>query len=292
MGHVDIRTDPEGYAQYILAHSQRSHEQHLWSGVNYRQLAQFFRPRNPLSRSNSHTELFSFAVTHALSVDGGRSIEEFDGEHGHTELSTWLGRQGSSLSLIFLRGYPSANWLKTVGAHCRVDPEFFRRHLDFNSPQEFYDLPALPSTARNIIKLRVTTVFRRTSLLDDKTIDKLRAEEEDHVREHQKQLNRVGESIVRKFSIHDKSYFSIEQNISICVCRRVDKGWQGKLTLAYVQSLVLTSHSNHLDGYRQRPEQVASWSLAQGQAIRVAIAISLRDMRAYPISPHHGSGTT
>jgi hypothetical protein len=149
--------------------------------VNYRQLTQFFKPQSLLGRSNSHTEQFSFAVTHA---DGGRFIEEFDGKNGYTELSTWLARQGSSSSLIFLRGYPSANWLKTVGAHCKIDPEFFRRHLDFNSPQEFYDLPALPSTARNIIKLRVTTVFLRTSALDPNEIDELRADKEEHVREH------------------------------------------------------------------------------------------------------------
>ncbi|GFP51961.1 hypothetical protein TASIC1_0001011300 [Trichoderma asperellum] len=60
--------------------------------------------------------------------------------------------------LIFLKGYESTEWLKTIGAALTVDPEFWRRHGP-NYGQEFYDLPLLPSYCHGIVKLRIITIL-------------------------------------------------------------------------------------------------------------------------------------
>lgn len=61
--------------------------------------------------------------------------------------------------VLFLRGHPSPDWLLSIGTKYQVDPEYFQRYLDFFLGQpEHFPLPALPSTALPMIKLRITTI--------------------------------------------------------------------------------------------------------------------------------------
>lgn len=139
--------------------------------------------------------------------------------------------------VLFLRGHPSPDWLLSIGTKYQVDPEYFQRYLDFFLGQpEHFPLPALPSTALPMIKLRITTIGgsqnplktsdRQGDLQDiqGKTM-KAKKDYRESLRTH-KGCN-LGDSIVRDCSIHDLCHFSLEQDIFINVCR-TKLGWACK----------------------------------------------------------------
>lgn len=129
--------------------------------------------------------------------------------------------------LLFLRGYAAPQWLNAIGSRYRVDPEFFQRHLDFVSiigKRNYFPLPSLSSSSSNIIRLRVTTTGYRdasTETNDQHRLEALRGECSKDMDEYLKQvkLDRIepGDSVVRRFSVHNNAHFSLEQDISLCV---------------------------------------------------------------------------
>jgi hypothetical protein len=135
--------------------------------------------------------------------------------------------------LIFLRGWQSPEWLRILGAHCHIDPEFFRQHLDFVRHKEFFDLPPLPSASHEIWRLRVTTICSRHY------IQKVRGADAEVVEEHQRDLSArgvAGTSIIRRYAVHDEKTSTIEQDISISVRQRKSGGWFGKYADGYGSS--------------------------------------------------------
>ena len=140
--------------------------------------------------------------------------------------------RGVGNQLLFLRGFPTSAWLRRVGSYYTVDPEFFRRHLDFSlfAHQQWFSSPSLPSTSSNFIRLRVTSLFTRTRECPD--VDEARSGARESMRDYIEDLSEpyqgsLGESIVRRFSVHDRLYCSLEQDISLCCCRSA-QGWTGK----------------------------------------------------------------
>src|SRR5258706_9160515 len=58
--------------------------------------------------------------------------------------------------ILFLRGHPSAQWLRLIGSKYHVDPEFFARHMDFRSASDKsnnFSIPSLPSSSWHLIGL-------------------------------------------------------------------------------------------------------------------------------------------
>ena len=143
----------------------------------------------------------------------------------------------SSSSIIFLRGQPSPHWLSVIGAMYHVDPEYFQRHLDFRSTVgklNYFPLPSLPSSSNQVIKLRYITTGQRDNdrrRSDQTTVDSLRSGGAKAVERYMHALNQSiesgsgsGDSIVRAYNVHDETYFTIEQDISIYV-NRTSNGW-------------------------------------------------------------------
>jgi hypothetical protein len=129
----------------------------------------------------------------------------------------------SGCQIFFMKGFPTAEWLNTLGAVCKLNPEFIRRHLDFMQYPLYYDLPALPSSSSNIVKLKITTIGTRSTALSITHVQHSRQNELEVVKGYQNQLGankRVGESIVRKLSNHDETTFTLEQTISCCIKRK------------------------------------------------------------------------
>jgi hypothetical protein len=147
-----------------------------------------------------------------------------------------LGHTNPSL-LLFLSGKDSAQWLASIGWRCGVDPEFWLRHLDFCvANSEFFTLPALPSSTRNIIRLRATNIGIREhdGLRTQKELSTLRKTIENQMRTYLSLLKRdtsieTGTSVVRSFALNDLEHFSLEQEISICV-NAFGRGWIGDQT--------------------------------------------------------------
>jgi hypothetical protein len=148
--------------------------------------------------------------------------------------------------LLFLAGYLSSEWLTTVGSLCSVDPEHYQRHLRYVARQSYFSVPSLPSAAENIITLRFITLgFRHPTGSSQGHIDRLRS---DGIKDmdtylHHLKINRdahvkVGDSIVRRYSVHDETHFSIEQEISISI-NRIGRNWIGRSSI-----LMLYQHTN------------------------------------------------
>jgi hypothetical protein len=119
-----------------------------------------------------------------------------------------------------MRGFASASWLNAIGAQYRIDPEYFGRHLDFMHTTDYHDLPSLPSSNQNIVRLRLTDVFVRQATIPRSEVLQARERENSSIKGYLKRLGRnnfVGESVVRRLSVHTETMFTIEHDISICV---------------------------------------------------------------------------
>ncbi|CAN9361648.1 unnamed protein product [Alternaria alternata] len=130
--------------------------------------------------------------------------------------------------------------MNTIGARYRIDPEVFRRQLQQVPGSDYYDLPDLPSSSINIIKLSTTTIGY------GEVPSSSRLEHETQLQDHFNNLGKsglIGESIVRQLWNHDEMHFSIEQNIIVNVVRR-QEGWL---------ALILLDHGRDLDEGPQGP---------------------------------------
>jgi hypothetical protein len=178
------------------------------------------------------------------------------GEH-ETFHATTMAPEAGPGQLVFIRGFISPSWVSTIGSKYNVDPEFFRRHMEYlsaNVDRHAYSFPSLVSSSNNIFRLCVSTLLHR----DGFGGQDLRSQRFAHSTElgiyKTQQLGstkiRCGDSLVREYSTLC-SYFSvIEQWISLCVTR-TDKGWAGKRPHHMAcDRLVDTESSCCLDGPR------------------------------------------
>ena len=169
-------------------------------------------------------------------------------EHPRTtaELETVLSRdlkEASPGTIIILRGHQPAKVLNLIGAKFSVDPEFFRRHLDFgkrSTHTESFSDSFLPSSTTNIIRLATTTIGFRSAQpgvslrANHENLQELRDQSSKLIGQYLNKVSlarasdvRQGDSVVRDFSLHDRQFFSIEQYMSVYV--HVEKPtWLGK----------------------------------------------------------------
>lgn len=142
--------------------------------------------------------------------------------------------------IMFLRGYPSPQWLRLIGSKYHVDPEFFARHMDFRTTWDKsnnFSFPSLPSSSWHLIDLPVITIGYRdvaTKQYEQDEIHAMRKSEEIAMENYCHQLCtgaglKCGNSIVRKYYSLDETHFVIEQRISICL-QELGTSWVGKLT--------------------------------------------------------------
>lgn len=249
-----ILVTPQEYKDAVSFHARQTPRQSPYPGQNFEDLDLF------LQRSNTTVRIFSnsqgqpsrppFATLYTLqsvtntttniinNTAASTTNRKIDLVDEPTHLSQLLrsGSPGQSKSfLLFFAGYPCSEWLTTVGSLCYVDPEHYQRHLGFLSRQSYFSTPSLPSATENIITLGFTTLGSRHPKGNSQDhIDQLRA---DGLRDmnayiHNLKLSRGenvknGDSIVRRYSVHDGSHFSIEQEISISL-NYFDKQWIGE----------------------------------------------------------------
>lgn len=141
-----------------------------------------------------------------------------------------LSENDTQPQILFLRGYPSPEWLNTIGAKYKVDPEFYARHLDFleshssTTTHEFWLNPYLENT----IQFNIPTIGSRDSDMRKYTqaeVEDLRRAADVSMRSYTENLTNgegiaEGNAIVRKYFTFDQVHFVIEQRISIYIHRR------------------------------------------------------------------------
>lgn len=132
-----------------------------------------------------------------------------------------------STRILFMRGYPSADWINVLGSQYRIDVEYFRQKLGFLEKKTYYDLPALPSSSQNIFHLKISTIYTREVPLALSQIRKLRQSEKRAVRKHQRSSSAIGASIYRQVAFVDERSFVVEQDVSIYIVHKRDCGRTG-----------------------------------------------------------------
>ena len=136
--------------------------------------------------------------------------------------------------MIFIRGFISPSWVSAIGSKYNIDPEFFRRHMDFlsaSTDRHSYSFPSLSSSSDNIFRICVNTLLYR----DDFRGEDLHSQRSNHSAElgtykmQQLRSTKVccGDSLVREYTTVCSSFSVIEQWVSLCVSR-TEKGWAGK----------------------------------------------------------------
>lgn len=201
--------------------------------------------------------------------------------------------------LLFLAGYLSSEWLTTVGSLCSVDPEHYQRHLRYLARQPYFSVPPLPSAAENIITLRFVTLgFRHPTGSSQRHIDRLRS---DGIKDmdtyfHNLKRNRetqvkIGDSIVRRYSVHDERYFSIEQEISISI-NRIGRNWIALIWLDAGNDLSESLHGPWLtEDSSIEPSRMSRWKEVFLPTIRHRPRLALRSKRyALPPEEQYHSG--
>jgi hypothetical protein len=141
---------------------------------------------------------------------------------------------GGSGQLVFIRGFISPSWVSVIGSKYNIDPEFFRRHMEFLSAsmdRHVYSFPSLASSSNNIFRLCVSTLLHRDDFggQDLQLQRSVQSTELGTYKIQQLGSNRVccGDSLVREYSTVCSCLSVIEQWISICITK-TDKGWAGK----------------------------------------------------------------
>ncbi|KAI9733659.1 MAG: hypothetical protein M1834_003261 [Cirrosporium novae-zelandiae] len=253
--HITTSARPEKqwtareYANAVDRHAAVSTADSLFPGHNYGNLASYllqpYQIRAPTIASNevgSSTIKNSdkFARLYNLKDPGPERAKYLGSVKELIDLPDTTSSEGCLAQLLFLCGHPSPEWLNALGAKYRIDPEYFQRHLDFRSTvgrPDYFPLPSLPCAFPNMIRLPLTSIGCRMTKgrtrddISQKELDGLRKETLEAMKKYLEKLSqgreselKLGDSIVRHFSVHDNQHFSFEQDISIYVGKS-QKGW-------------------------------------------------------------------
>jgi hypothetical protein len=123
-------------------------------------------------------------------------------------------------SLVFLRGYPSPDWLAFLGHHYQIDPSYWKQHLEF-LPKVGVAFPQerpLPSTTSCTFQLRVGSIGSWGRWwYPQHRLEDLRSSAATDMRNYCTALSsgrnwNQGKSIVRHFSIEQKVIVHLYNN--------------------------------------------------------------------------------
>ncbi|OCL09817.1 hypothetical protein AOQ84DRAFT_387904 [Glonium stellatum] len=232
------KLDPSSYAELILWHAKTNASNSLYQGQDWRDLVDWLnRASIPCTVSLSKP---GFAWIYVLPHNPPRQTVR--GSELSLPLCDTLQLSPSDGNvLIFLRGYPSPEWLKEIGARFNIDPEAFYRHLTFFHQRVALMRQApfkLPSSQRSIFQLNLTTVGQYASARGD-SLSKIRAYAAREMERYKVGMRNptcwgLGNSIVRSFDVHNESVFSLEQLVTIYVSKESeDSPW---ITLVWLDS--------------------------------------------------------
>ena len=177
-------------------------------------------------------------------------------EHENFYAATAVPEAGLG-QLGFIRGFISPSWVLTIGSKYNIDPEFFRRHMEYlsaNVDRHAFSFPSLVSSSNNIFRLCVSTLLHHDGF-GGRDLQSQRSDQSTELGIYKiQQLGstrvRCGDSLVREYSTLCSCFSVIEQWISLCVTR-TDQGWAGKISDHMVQGrLADTEPSCCLDGPR------------------------------------------
>ena len=155
-----------------------------------------------------------------------------------------LKRDQTKASLLFLSGCPAPEWLRCIGSEYCLDPEFFRRHLDFTSSPTSLKRTAnviLHSSFCHMVSFDVTTIYSesRHHLLEISS-ERRRRLTNASMRCHREALEEgrfpLGRAVVRDWWTLDATHLAIQQRVALYMHRESDD-WTGKQDSTKMRSL-------------------------------------------------------
>ena len=152
----------------------------------------------------------------------------------HQAFSATTVPAGDSGQIVFIRGFISPSWVSVIGSKYEIDPEFFRRHMDYLSAsveRHSYSFPSLASSSNNIVRLCVSTLLHRDDF-GGQNLQSQRSHQTTELTTYKiQQLGSTkvscGDSVVRDYSTVCSSFSVIEQWISLYITKR-NGSWAGK----------------------------------------------------------------
>ena len=225
-------------------------------GLAYRPLADFLNNAWRYSHENDITEvteehfLWYYAIHPTLSMSPSQLLSPLN-IRGHETTPISSACDGK---LIFLRGYPSAERLALLGHSYEVEPVFWKRHLDFLSPADgaLAQVYQPPSTASRIFQLRVGSIGTWGRFWQPhQHIEHLRRSAADDMKRYRNALAaghnwHPADSVVRRYILHDKEHFTIEQNVTVLFHNNNNSNrWIGKSSSGILSKLLQLTFSSH-----------------------------------------------
>ncbi|OCL10062.1 hypothetical protein AOQ84DRAFT_375264 [Glonium stellatum] len=232
----DRETLSAQYIAHVAEFAAQSSRYFLYSGEHYQSFMRFLNSQKPPCFSGSletTSEDFQFVYIYKLSRSQPVRASSYDVITGCEQFHEEYKSENGTNHLVFIRGFPSPKWVGVFGSSCLINPEYFRHHLDFLQTKTFYDLPGLPSHPTCVIKLRITSICARNVPIGSDALSRTRETETNVIRKYQRRLGQtglVGESIIRRLSVHNESLFTFEQTIS-CWLKHSDRGYTAVIWL-------------------------------------------------------------
>jgi hypothetical protein len=200
-------------------------------GRAYRPLADFLskvKQDNNNGHQTTDASSESFVYYYALYPNVPMSLNSLLDPSAFQEFDASFVSSGCGGRLIFLRGYPSPQWLSALGNLYDVRPEYWKRHLDFLSLGDAYppESHLLPSTVGRIFQLSVGSIGSLGRWWKPgQRIKDLRRSAATDMDRYLKGLSagrgwKPADSVVRRYILHDKEHFSIEQKVTLYLHER------------------------------------------------------------------------
>ncbi|CZR51487.1 uncharacterized protein PAC_01363 [Phialocephala subalpina] len=220
------------YAQRVYFHWRSSIATSLYAGGDFTSLKDFLRFHHLKPEAIVPPSPFAYLYK----LDAKNNLEATRLEWHQTEEETKPGTN----CLLFLTGYPSAQWLNKLGDRYEIDPEFYRRHLSYMQPSFFPSvevaghLPSLvlPSSTSTIIQLTCVSIGTE----DNRSyigLAKNQKQADKEMRQYFRDLSNLEnygrlwkpeDSVVRSYCVHSQNTFSLEQRITIHA-KKLDTGY-------------------------------------------------------------------
>ncbi|KAJ5383487.1 hypothetical protein N7517_001398 [Penicillium concentricum] len=237
---------PESYTRGIISLSGRFQSTSAFPGNNYLDIKEWMiQDRRIFKSAKLEEDASRFASIfaskskqpHDLVVvynsDRERkwNVQQYSQEqHEALDADTSVPAEGAG-QMVFIRGYISPSWVSVLGSKYNIDPEFFRRHMDFLSASIFrhsFGFPSLASASNNIFRLCISTLLHREDF-GGQDLQSQRSDQSAELKTYKLQqlaFTKVccGDSLVREYSTVCSSFSVIEQWISICITK-TDEGW-------------------------------------------------------------------
>ncbi|RFU31495.1 hypothetical protein B7463_g4797, partial [Scytalidium lignicola] len=230
---------PENYARAIISLSKRYSSISAFPGNDYIDIGRWMQDRSLLYLAKQEEDAIVSASgseqPHDLVVVYNSGKKKWDvqqySQEQYKEFSNTTSVPAEGLGqIVFIRGFISPSWVSVIGSKYNIDPEFFKRHMDFLSgsvDSHSYGSPSLASSSNNIFRLCVSTLLQRDGFRKQ-DLQSQRSGHATELRAYKLELRSTrvccGDSLVREYSTVCSSFSVIEQWISLCITK-TDAGW-------------------------------------------------------------------